>query len=333
MSDVWVTSFDFYDGHIAWKEEIWPSVPYSVAYIDAATTAAAAYIAGGYTYAAYIQTYTAFNDYLNFSADTSFHESASMQMDAVGVPQSKIGGVWYYSPVTVMQYALMRHGRYVNDDEDATNFIAAADRLLLIQDTDGAFRYPYAFSHSMGVVLPVGLVSGMAQGHALSVFARAYHTTGDSKYLTAGEKAFEFMVLPIANGGTEYAMTELDASLNGYTIIEEYITAPATYTLNGFMFTMLGIWDWAQVTESSLAKAADALFYRCVHTLKRILPYYDVGGFTSYDLRQITNAIDDPLLNAGYHRVHIYLLHALYTITNEPILLYYKNLWASYVAT
>ncbi|MDU6878641.1 MAG: cell wall-binding repeat-containing protein [Clostridium botulinum] len=68
-------------------------------------------------------------------------------------------------------------------------------------------------------------------------------------------------------------------------------------------------------------------------SLKQILKYYDIGGFTCYDLGYITKNREKPHIAVNYHGVHIYLLNALYSITNDRVLYDYYKLWKAYVDT
>lgn len=96
----------------------------------------------------------------------------------------------------------------------------------------------------------------MGQGHAISVLARAfYHSGGDQKYLKAalnGLKPFRWVIqccrlrvkkvckicrVVSSDGGV------LATFLNKYHWYEEYPTQPASFVLNGFIFSLLGLYD------------------------------------------------------------------------------------------
>ena len=161
------------------------------------------------------------------------------------------------------------------------------------------------------------------------MYARAYHLTKDKKYLEAGNKAFNFLITPVEKGGTLSTLESLDPSLKHYIIFDEYPTVPETHTLNGFIFSMLGVYDWWQV-EPNKHKKAEKYFNESVKTLKVILPYYDAGGFPTYDLAFITHDIK-PTYNVGYQVFHVSLLNAIYSITKDPYFDFVKRVWSSYV--
>ncbi len=113
------------------------------------------------------------------------------------------GLTFHYNSVTTANFGLWAHDAFLHGDTTTrAKLIAAADRLIAMQGTDGAFRYDFAYlaPGSSASYVP-GWVSGMAQGQALSVLSRAFVLTADPKYLTAGNLAFQFLQIPIALGG------------------------------------------------------------------------------------------------------------------------------------
>ncbi len=209
-----------------------------------------------------------------------------------------------------------------------------ADKLLTLQDSRGGFLYNFQWRYYLNNYdYKPGWVSAMAQGQALSVLARAYEITGNKKYLEAGNKALNFLITPISKGGVMANLGSLSSSLKNNIIFEEYISHVPTYTLNGFMFSLLGLYDWANVDDSNKKNTAEKYFNEGIKSLTQILKYYDIGGFTCYDLGYITKNREKPHIAVNYHGVHIYLLNSLYSITNDRILYDYYKLWKAYVDT
>jgi heparosan-N-sulfate-glucuronate 5-epimerase len=287
------------------------------------------YTESGYDYTRNAMEYDTTEDYLNYSIK-NFKESERLQFDKNGIPKLKYGSEFYYNPVTVSQYALSLYSKYQKGVEvELDNFIQAADTLMTLADEEGAYRYPFPFKYYInGEVFEPGWVSGMAQGQVLSVYARAYHLTQNEKYLEYGNKAFQFMIKSVEEGGTLSTLKDLDPSLDEFIFFEEYVAFPSTYTLNGYMFAILGIYDWSVVSGN---KNAENYFVKSIETLKVILPYYDIGGFSAYDLGHITYENKQPHIAARYHAVHLYLLNAIYSITDDVYFDYIKRVWASYV--
>lgn len=89
------------------------------------------------------------------------------------------------------------------------------------------------------------------------------------------------------------------------------------------MFTLLGLYDWATETNSA---EADKLFKDGIETLDKILPYYDLGTFSAYDLSYITHSRlpylqpRAPHIAPRYHAIHIAQLRALSSVTEDKFL-------------
>lgn len=87
------------------------------------------------------------------------------------------------------------------------------------------------------------------------------------------------------------------------------------YTLNGYMFALLGLYGWSEIqrTRYENINPASLYFQRGIRALEKLLPYYDIEGFTAYDFCHC--AIEKPPhILERYHAVRLYLLHALNSI-------------------
>jgi hypothetical protein len=285
------------------------------------------YYIQGNSYEINCQEYECQGDYLNFSKIIYNNEYS---FDSKGIPLFEYKKSQYYHPVYIIQFLLGLYGSFLNGESLSGRFLTVSSHFIKMQDESGAFRYPFQYDYYLGV-LEAGWVSGMAQGQAMSVFARAFHLTHHPKYLEVGNKAFDFLTTPVSRGGVMNTLADLNPELKDHLIFEEYVIKPASYTLNGFMFALLGVYDWWQVhPDKDIAEKAKYYFHEGIKTLKKILPLYDIGGFTAYDLSYITHK-RQPHIGIFYHAVHIYMLHALYSITQDDELKKYELLWASYV--
>jgi hypothetical protein len=286
-----------------------------------------------YTYSSKLATYTPQGDY--FHSSDNIYQTSRLTKDQYGIVMVKYGSSYQYNPVTIAQIALTNYGKYVNTKNLSNKnvFIKYADALVRMQGKDGALRYNFEYSKSyLHANYKAGWVSSMAQGQALSVYSRAYYLTKDVKYLNAGKMAFQFANTPESRGGTLTTLASLGKQYKDYFFYEEYITSPGNYTLNGYMFTLIGLYDWSKVISDTDygQKEAARMFKNGISSLTVVLPMYDVGGFSSYDLSGKTMKQSAHVVE-NYHAVHIYQLYGLYTITKNPILLKYHKLWATYV--
>lgn len=292
-------------------------------------SARAEYIETGYDHRRRATNHTATGDYLNYSTTNTFRNiEGRIILDEDGVPTRNYQGTYYYNPVLVAQHALNLYGRQLAGQDNMHELMAALRRLLELQDERGAFNYDFEWQYYLlNEPYEPGWVSGMAQGMGLSALARAYHLTDDNLYLEAGKEALAFLLTPVGEGGVMDTLDDLHPTLEPYVIFEEYLSEPASYTLNGFMYTLLGLYDWSMVSGDE--RAAE-YFELGIDTLRNILPYYDLGGFSAYDLSHITWE-RMPHIGVSYHSVHIYLLHALHSITHDVVLGHFSRSWAAYV--
>ena len=316
--------------------ENWPQYSPDPSWSLKAAEMRSEYINDGDSYQQNLQDYSPTGDFLNWGL-TDQHQyrdiPGRMKLDENGVPMVAYDGTFYYNPVTVAQFALAQHGMFVRGmSSDLTQFWAGVNKILELQNADGSFRNEFDFWYYLNPnYFHAPWTSGMYQGQCLSVLARAWQLTDDGTFLEAGNRAFDFLRMKVIDGGDTDDLSSLDPSLSSYVYAEEYPVVPSSYTLNGFMFAMLGVYDWSQVSPKGLyQRAATVYFSRCVRTLSHILPYYEVGGWSAYDLGHITYH-HSPHMFSNYHAIHIYELHALYSITGNAVLKDYEMLWRSYV--
>lgn len=128
----------------------------------------------------------------------------------------------------------------------------------------------------------------------------------------------------------------------GYDWFEEYPTTPGTFVLNGFIYSLIGLYDATAIPE--LRDEARQLFDKGIDSLKIFLPLYDTGSGSTYDLRHLgvchhTNDIfffnlglktAPNLARWDYHAVHIYLLKWLFNITGEKLFNDVAEQWIAY---
>lgn len=244
------------------------------------------------------------------------------RFDDLGVPMVLANGEWVYNPTTIANFALYHHTRYTQGIPLPSAFWAAVGKLQSMVEPDGAIRYSYP---SDGI--PAGWVSAMAQGQVLSVFSRAYLLSKDQSLVVQGNRVLDFMLKPVDQGGTRGSLANLDPSLSSYVSLYEYAPEVSSHTLNGFLFSIFGLYDWAMLDAPGVSKVLAKTAFDCgVHTVASALPYYDAGGFSTYDLDHLFE--DDPDMGPIYHKIHIAQLVSLYSITKNPALLHWARQWA-----
>lgn len=66
----------------------------------------------------------------------------------------------------------------------------------------------------------------------------------------------------------------------------EYPADPPVYTLNGYMFVIIGLYDWNEVVGGSdVTKSA---LQDSLSSFRKIIGFYDLGSLSSYDLSFMT---------------------------------------------
>ena len=261
------------------------------------------------------------------------------KFDKDGVPLVKRDGEFYYNPVTISGQALGLYSVYLKDKSNTNKkaFLRVADWFVK-NNENGALRYQFDFTIH-GYPIYKGWTSGMAQGRALSVLARAYYITKDDVYLKVGKNILDYMLTSADNQkeGTSKSLYDFTNKFdelkeyNNYRLFEEYVTYPSGYVLNGDMFALLGLYDWSKaVSEEYGANLAKNAFEDGIKSVELLLPYYDYYGWSSYDLFQYTNNMLPHLDNNYAHRCHLQLLYIFYTKTNSEKLKKYVDIFENY---
>lgn len=166
----------------------------------------------------------------------------------------------------------------------------------------------------------------MGQGHAISVLMRAYHHSGgDIQYLQAAVAGLQPFRVPSSQGGV------FASFLGKYSWYEEYPTHPPSFVLNGFIYSLLGLYDLMTVAPAAYSKEAAGLFKQGMVALKAMLPLYDLGSGTSYDLRHFTLGVAPNIARWDYHTTHVNQLLLLTTLDDANILEITAKRWLGYL--
>lgn len=244
--------------------------------------------------------------------------------DEKGVPMLDYHGTIgrQYNPIAIAQFGLAHYNRFVasGDERSLKMALAQADWLVdnLERNSKGLAVWMHHFNFDYRQTLRAPWYSGLAQGQGLSLLARVHHKTGDARYLKAMDEAFASFGREVSNGGVR------SSDKNGDVWIEEYIVDPPTHILNGFIWALWGVHDYALAVKSSDAKA---LFAACLGTLERNLSRYDNGRWSLYE----QSGTRLPMLTSPfYHRLHCVQLRVLGAMTGRSIFLEFAERWEGY---
>lgn len=271
--------------------------------------------------------YNTFGEFLYFGRVPINGEGENARLDENGVPLIKINDKFVYNPVSIAQYGLQHYSYYMidRDRKRIDKVLIAANWLIENQDKcTGEWHYNFTFDvGGMGIMLKPGWSSAMGQGQAISLLVRVYRITNDFKYLDTAELGLKPLRVDVKDGG-------LLRLFEGYPHYEEYPTTPPCYALNGFMFTLFGLYDLSYVNPSS---AAALLYNEGIESLKYSLKYYDdrENKISYYHLGHITNPPRKVHTSSFYHKVHIIQLNALNSISPDDEFVKYRDLWNSYI--
>ena len=248
--------------------------------------------------------------------------------DAAGVPLLDYRGTIgrQHNPIAIAQYGLACFNRYRQTGETRwrTPFLTTADWLAanLRPNAHGVPVWMHDFDWPYRETLVAPWYSGLAQGQGVSLLVRAATDTGREPYARAAHAAFEALTRDVSAGGV------LATDAAGRLWIEEYIVSPPSHILNGFIWGLWGVVDFARWSGSA---DAQRLGERLVSTIEHALPEYDTGFWSLYELP----AAGGPAMLASpyYHRLHIVQLRVLERMTGNPVFAAVADRWQRYAAT
>jgi len=244
--------------------------------------------------------------------------------DAAGVPMVDIGrGIGLrHNPVTIAQFGLSRLQAYARRVSAADlNEAAACVRWLLKNCREWKRKYGiwgWIYDYDLPFYGPKApWISGMAQGQAISLLLRFHQieTLPDIEAVT--RQAFCAFLRSVADGGVVARFPD------GAPIFEEFPTEEPSRVLNGHIFALLGIHDYANVWH---AREALDLFQTAIAGLKENLLRYDTGYWNLYDLHG-SRRLASPM----YLRVHVQLLDILTDLTGDNFFHETGLRWAAYL--
>ncbi|XP_066065442.1 D-glucuronyl C5-epimerase isoform X2 [Chamaea fasciata] len=205
-------------------------------------------------------------------------------------------------------------------------FFAASRWLLRNQDERGG--WPIMVTRKLGEgfkSLDPGWYSAMAQGQAMSTLVRAYQLTKEPAYLNAALRATAPFRLPAERRGVRAVFMER------HEWYEEYPTTPSSFVLNGFMYALIGLYDLKETAGERLGEEARALYERGMASLKAMLPLFDTGSGSVYDLRHVMLGTAPNLARWDYHTTHINQLQLLASVDDAPLFKEFVKRWKSYL--
>jgi heparosan-N-sulfate-glucuronate 5-epimerase len=162
-------------------------------------------------------------------------------------------------------------------------------------------------------------ISGMYQALGLSALARAWMISKNEKYLDTAQRALLSFEVPVFKGGV------LKVDGKGFWWYDEYACTKRANVLNGFLFALIGIYEYYKVSKDPKALF---LFNNGIKTARYYIGKYDLNflvfKWSKYD--------DKLLFYSGpkYHNWHIKQLRKLHEITRDKKFLIWAIRWSEY---
>ena len=94
------------------------------------------------------------------------------------------------------------------------------------------------------------------------------------------------------------------------------------------IFALFGVWDLVRAQRDD--ERAAAIFERGAATVEALLPLYDTGWWSLYDLYHLEVATPRNPCTAHYHDIHINQLRIMHAITGRAAFDAYARRWAAY---
>jgi hypothetical protein len=190
----------------------------------------------------------------------------------VSVPGSRL--VWEYYPGQGIEIQWLgtfgaANGYFLSGHENSNLRELLNEVIPLATQRAGGIAWEYLFQFDGG--LPPW-TSGLSQGTAIQVLSRAWQRLHEQAYLTAAQQALGIFKTPPPVGVRV-------ATPAGVTYIQ-YTYAPRERILNGFVQSLVGLYDYTAITRDPLGLE---LFTAGDAEARAEVPHYDTGGWSKYN--------------------------------------------------
>jgi hypothetical protein len=212
--------------------------------------------------------------------------------DNQGIPYKIYSSVGkQYNPTRIAAFALSSYNRFIanNDYQPKIDFFNSANWFLKFHSA----RYEYHFNWNN---LKAPWISCMAQGEAASVLVRAYLLSKDESYLIQARKSLEPFFTPIVNGGVQSFLPD------GHSLfLEEYPSENPKHVLNGFLYALIGLNEYCQITDDKKCKKMMEIF---VDSLYNNINNWRAGKWSLYEIPLSCGDMKN-YCTPSYHNLHI----------------------------
>jgi hypothetical protein len=225
--------------------------------------------------------------------------------------------VWQYYPGQGIELQVLgtfgkADGLYTAGSAAYPQLIALLNEMIpLAAQRGGGLTWEYYFKFDGG---SPPWTSAMSQGTALEALTRGYQASGDGNYLQIAQQALPIFSVAPKTGVHE--STPLGARYLQYSF------APGTDIINAFLQSLIGLYDYGQVSGSVIAQR---LFAAGNAQAQSELPRFDTGAWSLYQ-----PGSEDTL---SYHELVTGFLQQLCQRTDAPVYCTTADHFESYLTT
>ena len=234
-----------------------------------------------------------------------FDEYGIARYDYGRVRQPNMSLGLQYNSTYICWWALSRLEIYLKtaDEQAKEGFLKHVNWLQSNQQKlKGCSVWPFRFNYLPELHwLRSPWISGMDQGLIISVLVRAFKLTKDNRFLDTAKSAGLFFAVPLEQGGfrTEFAKND--------HYYEMYPVKPLSKVLDGFVFSLMGLFDLLSVWKDS---RIEGLYQEGLSTLRKHVDFWDFRGYWS---RFGTYYLSPP----WYHKINYAWMRVLSDITQD----------------
>ncbi|MGB8876951.1 MAG: D-glucuronyl C5-epimerase family protein, partial [Solirubrobacteraceae bacterium] len=156
--------------------------------------------------------------------------------------------------------------------------------------------------------------SAMSQGTAIEALTRAYEASQNPSYLQLAHQALALFTVPPPVG------VRVPTALGARYV--QYSFTPGTSIINAFLQSLIGLYDYAQVSHDPLAQQ---LFDAGNAEAQAEVPHFDTGAWSLYQ-----PGVEDPL---SYHELVTGFLEQLCQRTQAPVYCTTAQHFTAYLTT
>ena len=239
----------------------------------------------------------------------------NIPVDKNGVVLEVYGRRKVYHPLTIARYGIRLLHSYRITENEAYLDRAEVNAAFLVRHAArryGALYFPYRFNYRLfgdpSDLMHAPWYSAMAQGAALTLFFRLYGVTQEARWKTAASSTFATFVQR-RSATRPWTVFVARRAKQRYLWLEEYAKTPPTQPLNGHMYALFGVYEYALATRTA---AAMHVFDGAATTIRYQGNRFRVpGGISYYSLRVHAQY-------PSYHCVHVWQLKLLGRMTGDP---------------